>query len=403
MSIKVQLEDLLKETVDDVVCRERSAFDELTGHCGKSLVLFGAGGLGRKTLAGLRRMDICPLAFSDNNPDLWGQEIDGVPILAPEDAARCFGDSAAFVVTIWRAGGGHRLSHTKNQLQKLHCSYIVSFAHLCWKYPEVFLPYYCLDLPSKIISERENVIAAFRLWADEDSKQEYLAQINFRLFLDFDGLPSPSGSVQYFPDKLFQLNSEEVFIDCGAFDGDTIRGFMEKTNSIFKRIYAIEPDPLNFRKLEEFVAALPWDVRKKIIMHQLAAADYRGQISFTADGKASSSAAPDGTIKVNCAPLDQILSAEFPTYIKLDIEGGNWKPLKERLNSLNGVNRSWRRAFIITRIIYGVSHCTYTHYSLVIGSSCNRITRRHGTWFVTPCQRNEQNVEERGKHLSWQI
>lgn len=88
MSIKVQLEDLLKETVDDVVCRERSAFDELTGHCGKSLVLFGAGGLGRKTLAGLRRMDICPLAFSDNNPDLWGQEIDGVPILAPEDAAR---------------------------------------------------------------------------------------------------------------------------------------------------------------------------------------------------------------------------------------------------------------------------------------------------------------------------
>src|SRR5512136_2324383 len=100
MSIKIQLEDLLKETVDNVVYRQRSTFDELTAHTGKSLVLFGAGGLGRKTLAGLRRMDISPLAFSDNNPALWGQEIDGVPILAPEDAAARFGDSAAFVVTI---------------------------------------------------------------------------------------------------------------------------------------------------------------------------------------------------------------------------------------------------------------------------------------------------------------
>jgi FkbM family methyltransferase len=328
MPIEPRLESLVEETVDDVVCREGSAFDEIAGRFGETLVLFGAGGLGRKTLAGLRRMNIRPIAFSDNNPALWGQEIDGIPILSPEDAANRFGDTAAFVVTIWRAGGGHRLSHTRQQLRQMHCSCIVSFAYLFWKYPDIFLPYYCLDLPHKIIPEREDILTAFKLLADEESRQEYIAQMRFRLFLDFDSLPSPSSSVQYFPDHLFDLNSEEVFIDCGAFDGDTIRAFMKRMDSLFKRIHALEPDPLNFRQLEEFIAALPQDVQSRIILHRIAAAEYRGQIGFALAGNASSAADATAMMKVDCAPLDQILSPEVPTYIKLDIEGAEMDALK---------------------------------------------------------------------------
>lgn len=328
ISIGSNLADLLKETLDAVISRERAAFDEITGRFGKSLVLFGAGGLGRKTLAGLRRMDICPLAFSDNNPDLWGEEIDGVPILAPEDAANLFGNTAAFVVTIWRAGGGHRLLHTRQQLSEMHCSCIVSFAYLFWKYPDIFLPFYCLDLPSKIISERDDVLMAFKLLADDESRQEYIAQMRFRLFLDFDSLPSPSRSVQYFPDHLFNLTSEEVFIDCGAFDGDTIRAFMKQVDGLFKRIHAFEPDPLNFQQLQRFIAALPQDIQRRIILHRIAAAEHQGQIGFSITGNASSSTDAHALIKVACAPLDQILSTEIPTYIKLDIEGAEIDAMK---------------------------------------------------------------------------
>jgi FkbM family methyltransferase len=328
MSIEHRLENLLEEAVDDVVCREGSAFDAMTGRFGKSLVLFGAGGLGRKTLAGLRRVNIRPIAFSDNNPGLWGREIDGVPILKPEEAAGRFGDSAAFIVTIWRAGGGHRLFHTRQQLQTMNCSCVVSFAYLYWKYPEVFLPYYCIDLPHKIISQREDAMAAFRLLADEDSRQEYLDQIRFRLFLDFDGLPSPSCGVQYFPGSLFSADSEEVFVDCGAFDGDTIRAFMVWTGGLFKRIHAFEPDALNLRKLQEFIAALPEDVRSKMITHRMAAAEYRGELGFAMTGDASSSADTSAMTKVVCAPLDEVLAGESSTYIKMDIEGAELGALK---------------------------------------------------------------------------
>ncbi len=321
MSNKVQLEDLLKETFDEVVYRERSAFDKLTGHFGKSLVLFGAGRLGRKTLAGLRRVDICPVAFSDNNPDLWGQEIGGVPILAPEDAACRFGDSAAFVVTVWRAGRGHRLSHTIQQLRALNCSCIVSFAHLFWKYPDIFLPYYCLDLPHKIYLEANEIMDIFSLWYDESSRLEYIAQLKWRLFLDFDGLSLPVAYEQYFPDDLLSFTQDEVFVDCGAFDGDSLKSFIRRRGEHFKKYIALEPDPANLKNLEINISSVGMTLKQKITICPLAAADRKGKLRFDATGTAASTISETGTIEINCAPLDEILADIRPTYIKMDIEG----------------------------------------------------------------------------------
>ena len=323
-----ELKNLLEEPIDEAVRRESLAFDEMSGRFGKSLVLFGAGGLGRKTLAGLARVNIRPIAFSDNNPNLWERQIDGIPIMSPAEAARRFGDTAAFVVTIWRAGGGHRFSHTREQLKRLGCSCIASFAHLFWKYPQIFLPYYCLDLPHKVISGRQEVLAAYELLAEEESRREYIAQLRFRLFLDFDGLPSPSKSAQYFPEDLFHLHSRETFIDCGAFDGDTLRAFLGRTNHLFQKIHAFEPDPVNFRKLQAFLPGLAPEVRSRIILHRTAAGEYTGQVGFSATGDASASAEATATDKVDCAPLDGILSAEAPTYVKLDIEGAEMDALK---------------------------------------------------------------------------
>src|SRR5689334_21823394 len=96
------LQRLFSETIDEVYEREQSTFDKLAEPLGTSLVLFGAGGLGKKALAGLRRIGIEPLAFADNNKTLWGKEVNGVRVLSLEDAAQKFGNSAVFVVTIWK-------------------------------------------------------------------------------------------------------------------------------------------------------------------------------------------------------------------------------------------------------------------------------------------------------------
>jgi hypothetical protein len=90
ISEKENLETLLSEPIASVVKREQSTFDDLAVPFEKSLVLFGAGGLGKKTLTGLRRIGMEPLAFADNNPVLWGKEIDGVKVLSLKDAAEKF-------------------------------------------------------------------------------------------------------------------------------------------------------------------------------------------------------------------------------------------------------------------------------------------------------------------------
>jgi FlaA1/EpsC-like NDP-sugar epimerase len=86
-SLETQLEQLLSEPLAAIIQREQDAFDQLTAPHGDELVLFGAGGLGKRTLSGLRRLGIEPLAFADSNPALWGTSIDGVSVMSPQSAA----------------------------------------------------------------------------------------------------------------------------------------------------------------------------------------------------------------------------------------------------------------------------------------------------------------------------
>ena len=62
------LEELLSESMESVIERERTAFDRLVALHGEQMVLFGTGGLGRNTLKGLRQLGVEPLAFCDKIP-----------------------------------------------------------------------------------------------------------------------------------------------------------------------------------------------------------------------------------------------------------------------------------------------------------------------------------------------
>ena len=100
------LRSLLAEGVEGARRRESTRFDELAGSNTKELVLFGAGNLGRRTLAGLRTIGIEPLCFIDNDEAKWGRNLNGLLVLSPKEGVKLYGSRATFVVTIWY-GGGH--------------------------------------------------------------------------------------------------------------------------------------------------------------------------------------------------------------------------------------------------------------------------------------------------------
>lgn len=95
------LHRLLETRVEDLIEEESAAFERVTAGSSGSLVLFGAGHLGRKTLEGLRKAGLDPIAFCDNNSSLWKSDVQGVRVLSPQDAARRYGQEAVFVTTIW--------------------------------------------------------------------------------------------------------------------------------------------------------------------------------------------------------------------------------------------------------------------------------------------------------------
>src|ERR1041385_1613719 len=205
ISMKDEVEALFRESLASVYLRERSTFDELASPFEKTLVLFGAGGLGKKTLAGLRRVGIEPLAFADNNPALWGKEINGVKVLSVEEATKKFGQVAAFVVTIWKGEAVDKMAERQEQLRNLNCAKVIPFGFLFWKYPDIFLPHYAFDMPHQVYQQVNEVQSVFSLWADDASRNEYLAQLRWRMFMDFDGLPDPVKHEIYFPDDLIAI------------------------------------------------------------------------------------------------------------------------------------------------------------------------------------------------------
>ena len=332
--LEAQLDKLLMQDISSVKESEKSMFDKLSSPY-NSFIIFGAGELGREILACLREAGVEPLAFSDNNPAIWNTSIEGLTVLAPEEAAKKFGTRAAFVVAIWHYS--FTFNHVKQQLSDLQCARIIPCLPLMWKFQDKLLPHYCLDLPSRDLEEADRIREVFHIWADESSRRNYVSFLRWRQCLDFDGLPEPVG---YFPEDLFRLSQDTVFVDCGAFDGDTVRDFIERRAGSFRKIFAFEPDPSNFQKLKASVSSYPESTRGKICIFHAAAGERKSQMRFNATGTQAATIAERGGFTVDCIPLDDVIENELHGYVKMDVEGGE-------LNVLKGARRTIKKASVI--------------------------------------------------------
>lgn len=330
-AFEIALNLLLSENISAAMRREAKEFDRLIGDPSKKVILFGSGDLGKRTLGGLRELGIGALCFADNNSKLWNSEIDGLIVLSPEEALRKY-PHAVFVLTIWSAGVGHPLREVRQQLNISNESKIVSFFYLYWKYPDTFLPYWRCELPHKTIEQFDLVSGASSLWSDDLSKKEYLAQVHWRITGDSSKLTSPVKFDQYFPDDLFKINNKEVFVDIGAFDGDTLEKFLEKSDEKFEHYYAYEPDPFGYKKLNEYVASFPSNIGERIKAEAIGIASQNESIEIETPGDYFKIRYPEEVknlvskgelryVSVPSKPIDDLEFKHAPTYIKMDVEG----------------------------------------------------------------------------------
>ena len=310
------LAQLRLENRTQILARVHETWRRFAGPAASSLVIFGCGELGRFVLPGVRAAGLEPRAYCDNNPRTWGTAVGGVPVVPPAAAAQAFGDSVPFLAAVYNA------SPIRSQLRELGCRWIVPYPVLFWEHSACLSAEERLDLPHRIVEHLAEIEAAYELMADERSRHEFLAQIRWRFLLDYDCLPphDPPADM-YFPPSLTALSGNEVLVDCGAFDGDSVRLFLDRTGGKFQRIHAFEPDAGNLAALSGYLSALPPETRAKIEVQPYALGREDGVVRFTADGTVGSKVAGTGGVEIPCRSLDSALAGCRPTFIKMDIEG----------------------------------------------------------------------------------
>lgn len=122
----------------------------------------------------------------------------------------------------------------------------------------------------------------------------------------------------YFPPDLAALPRELDLVDCGAFDGDVARSALAGGRTI-RRLVAFEPDLENFARLRSWISGTP-ELGEAIAL-PAAVGDANCTLSFAGGLATSSRLDPQGSHRVPCLRLDDVLPRFPVNYLKLDVEG----------------------------------------------------------------------------------
>jgi FkbM family methyltransferase len=313
-----EIEDLLAEPVAAAAERERTTFAEQLRAGDGTVVLFGAGRLGQLCARALARAGVPLRAFCDGNSRLQGTTVAGVEVLAPADAARRFG-GALFVVAIWTGTARESMLERVAFLRGLGCAHVTSYAPLVWAHGAEEAPFHSFDLPARTLAAAAPLRELAVRLADDASRRVFLAALRQRLRGIFDA--TAPAVAQYFPADIVRLSEDEVFVDGGAFDGDTLADFVGRVGERFAHYHAFEPDAANRVRLMGRLEGLPAAVREKITIHPLALHAESATLSFTDQGGPTSHVGTGGNTSVRGERLDAILAVQRLSFLKLDVEG----------------------------------------------------------------------------------
>jgi len=159
---------------------------------------------------------------------------------------------------------------------------------------------------------------AYALLNDEKSRSVFSNLLQYKISRDFSLIEHIQDDVnlQYFDPDIISLGEEEIFLDLGAYTGDTVLSFKQQVNNHYKKIIALEPDKNNFVTL----------LRNTHDLHDiecdcLGIDSTSGTVHFNADSTWTSRVNEEGVEEIQTKSVDELLQGSKVTFIKADIEG----------------------------------------------------------------------------------
>lgn len=174
--------------------------------------------------------------------------------------------------------------------------------------------------------ERSNILKCFDLLVDVDSKDVFCRVLFTHLLRRLIAIPSRPLVEQYFPQDIKFRKGYSRFINCGSYDGDTIRSLNTYCGTI-DALICFEPDNDNFQALSQYLKSYSERIAKNIISIPCGVYDKEAKIRFESN-EMDSSISDTGNSFIQCVALDDIFPNFDPTFISMDVEGVELEALK---------------------------------------------------------------------------
>jgi FkbM family methyltransferase len=252
-----------------------------------------------------------------------------IPVLSLQEALKIYtNDEFRIVISSPRFS-----EEIKNELKK-HINNELIYNFECELYYS-----YIFDIEeykSYLIENIDNIMELYNNLEDDFSRITLENVIEGRLSGDLEYFKKVFVPNQYFCENIIKLSNDEVFLDIGACDGDSLKDIVKRTNGKFKAIYCFEPDKqclIELNKTKEKIK-LP-----NINIIDKGAWDRIEIFNFSSDSEhgASKIVEDENNLTNNTIETVQIddIVKEKVTFIKMDIEGAELNALKGAKNIIS--------------------------------------------------------------------
>lgn len=177
---------------------------------------------------------------------------------------------------------------------------------------------------SWLLQHEPQLQSVYEILQDDLSRRCFVAFINQKISMKFGYLSEVKTSYQYFDEELVKFTDAEVFVDCGAYNGDTAKAFVSALErrgiTSYREIISFEPDPDNYAKMKALNLKRHRCIPK-------GCSNEAGTLYFSQEGT-SGKIEEFGNIKIEVDTIDHVVGDSDVTMIKMDIEGAELSALQ---------------------------------------------------------------------------
>lgn len=282
---------------------------------GQPLLVFGTGNTTELYQNAFAAEHLQVAAYTDNNKAKWGTQYHGIDVIPPTEIKERYPD-AAVIICVGSYGAGVAITQ---QLDEMGLSSLLVDAYIFGLH-------------------KNEILACFDALDDETSRDVYSTLITKRMRnIPVDAFERN----QYFALNEFAgAKPGEVFVDAGAYTGDSVERYLWEREGVFGKIYAFEPYTPNLASMEHRFRRLmdEWNIpTSKIVVEHAGIGDTSAMMNVCVRGGDNAGyganlSTGDAVETIPVHALDDYFADQSIGFLKADIESMELAALRGAVN-----------------------------------------------------------------------